>query len=213
MGGRASLLDRTTQDGNLPPPSGPSGGGEGGGPPGPGDSSLAVLGVWLALVPILVLFLTLCTAYVLRQGAHGPEIWAPLPSLVWVNTLVLLASSVCLEKGRRAQRLLRLPSRWFSFAFALGVLFLLGQIAAWIAWWKSGMEPGATPHSAFFYILTGTHGAHLLGGLALLGMLTFRDERPLLGLRPALLARLTAIYWHFLSVLWLGLLALLQLWR
>lgn len=211
-----TLLDQPTSDDRLPPPPrDPADGGEGpgGDRPGPGDSSMAVLGMWLALVPILILFLTLCTAYVLRQRMTAPGTWSPLPDLVWFNTLVLLTSSACLEGGRRAQRRGQAPSRWFSTAFALGVLFLLGQVTAWIVWWRSGMGPGTTPHSAFFYILTATHGSHVLGGLLLLGVLAFREAKPLFGLSPRLQAHLVAIYWHFLGGLWVGLLTLLELWR
>jgi cytochrome c oxidase subunit III len=211
----ATLLD--PPDLRLPPHGPGRGGGRGGNGGGDserhkrGDSSTMVFGVWLALVPILVLFLTLAVAYLLRQRGSSSTLATPLPRLLWFNTVLLLGSSLVLERGRAVLRQQGDPQRWTMVSFVMGSLFVLGQAVAWVLWWQRGMRPETTVHSAFFYILTGTHAVHVLGGLLFLGSAAFWPHRRLLGMGPALFARLTAIYWHFLAVLWIGLLLILEL--
>jgi cytochrome c oxidase subunit 3 len=167
----------------------------------------ARLGLWIFLGTVTMLFAGFTSAYLVRQA--GPD-WQPLPRppILWVNTGVLLLSSVLLEIGRRRSASVR---RWVSGATALGVLFLLGQLLAWRALRARGIYLPTNPHSSFFYILTGAHGAHVLGGvIALLSLLVLMwrgasEER----VRRRL--ALCATYWHFVGGLWLYLLLVLFL--
>jgi cytochrome c oxidase subunit 3 len=175
--------------------------------------TLLMMGVWLALVPTLMLFLSLVSAYVVRSGLA--EVWQPvaLPPLMWLNTGVLLASSAALEAGRARLRRGAGAGPWIWLAFALGLGFLGGQIVAWRELVAGGLGLGTTPYGSFLYLLSGTHAVHLAAGvLALLTAAVW----PLRGWRqvPAVtVARATAVYWHFVDVVWVGLLLLLVLWR
>ena len=193
-----------------------------GGPPGlhgsvpeGGDGSGDVhtdpvrFGLWAFLGTVSMLFIGFTSAYVLRRSSAD---WRPLaaPRLLWLNTAALLASSVCLEMARRRLRGWDLPAtqRWVQATGVLGALFLAGQLGAWRSLASQGFYLATNPHSSFFYVLTGLHAVHLLGGLAWFGVVLAGVRR--LAYTPGSDALgLFATYWHFLAALWLYLLFLL----
>jgi len=155
------------------------------------------LGMSFALAAIAMMFLGLTSALVVRQGLDPGWRAIPMPRLLLANTLVLLASSVALEKARRA------AGPWLAATVLLGLVFLTGQLIAWRDLAAQGLYLSNNPHAAFFYLLTGLHGLHLLGGL---GALAFSAAR-----RTWL--EITALYWHFMGALWIYLFLLLFVWR
>jgi cytochrome c oxidase subunit 3 len=169
--------------------------------------------MWIALAPILMLFMAFASAYVVRQGLGRDWVAVPVPNLLWVNTLVLLGSSLALERGRRIERAGGRGQPWLLFTLALGIGFVAGQLAAWRQLGQQGVGLSTTPYSSFFYLLTGAHGVHLTGGLLGLMAAASWPERGWGRLPRTVALRLAAIYWHFMGVLWLGLFLLLILWR
>jgi cytochrome c oxidase subunit 3 len=145
------------------------------------------------------------------------EDWAALalPPLLWVNTLALIASSYTMERTRRTLSLgLRASSNiWVTATTALGLVFLLGQLVVWRQLATNGIYLATNPSSSFFYLLTGAHALHLLGGLAALLYLTFEAWRYRLGPAKRTMVEVTALYWHFMDGLWIYILALLWWWR
>jgi cytochrome c oxidase subunit 3 len=176
--------------------------------------SLIPMGMWLTLVPVGMLFASLASAYVVRSGLATDWVAVDLPALVWLNTLVLLASGAALEIGRRsARRPAAGGAVWIWAALGLGTLFLAGQVAAWIQLNGAGIRLGTTPYGSFFYVLTGVHAAHLVVGLvALLAAALWPREGLGRLSRPGAVGA-GAIYWHFMDLLWLGILVLLVLGR
>lgn len=205
------------------------GGGGGGGhkPPSPGgggdDSSgkrrqplrpsprRYYTGVTLAILSILMFFMALASAFIVRRGSND---WIPvhIPAILWVNTAVLLASSLLLELSRR--RLASADVRGFRALWfvttALGVLFLGGQILAWRQLLLQGIFVASNPGSSFFYIFTGLHGVHLLGGVCALCYVLVRNFDRAKVTKPVA-AEIVGHYWHFMDALWIFLLALLYL--
>jgi cytochrome c oxidase subunit III len=208
-----------------PPPGGPgdsgrgpgdggSGGGKFGQPPAGADpAQMAATAMWVALAPILMLFMAFLSAYVVRRGlgqGFGPVL---VPSLLWGNTAILLLSSAVLEGARRKAAAGGRPAPWLWATFALGALFVSGQLLAWRQLAADGVAIGTTPYSAFFYLLTGAHAVHLAGGLLGLGAVALWPTSGVGRIpRPAAI-RVAAIYWHFMGVLWLVLFSLLIGWR
>jgi len=206
------------------PPGHPDDGGRGGGerPPSLPEGSYR-LAMFFALASIGMLFLGFTSAYIVREGLGGD--WQPLdpPTILWANTLVLLASSVTLHRSRTAlqREAVREGLRWLSMTMALGLLFLAGQYSAWRQLAAQGIYLNTNPHSSFFYLLTAAHGVHILGGILGLGYLTLRGWRRRLILMgtPDRLKHYTAVvgaaalYWHFMDGLWVYLFILLFLWR
>jgi cytochrome c oxidase subunit III len=197
----------------------------------------ARLGLAVALTPITMLFVAFTSAYIVRQGLptfdpHTNTVvhdWIPvqLPTLLFlVNTCVLLLSSVTIEYARRqlARQVALEPVRsipgvslgteskfpWLAVTIVLGLCFLGGQWLAWRDLASRGFYVATGPSSSFVYLLTGGHAVHLLGGIiALLAAgAAVLLKRPLASRR--IIVDVTAWYWHFMALLWIYILALLE---
>ncbi|AYG75490.1 cytochrome c oxidase subunit 3 [Rhizobium sp. CCGE532] len=169
------------------------------------------LGIFLAVVGAL--FTLLISAYLTRLS--GTDWWSiPIPRLLWVNTAALAASSVALQWAKTEARLnhSEMLNTALAVAFALGVLFLVGQVLAWRQLVAAGYVLADNPSNSFFYMITGLHGLHILGGLLVLGRTTFRARNNNARARVRLSVDLCAIYWHFMLVVWLILFALFAGW-
>ena len=169
------------------------------------------IGLMGLLTTVAMLFASFTAAILVRRTGTD---WIPitLPPVVWVNSLLIAASSVAVELARRA---IRRDARSDSFrplatAGVLGALFLAGQVVAWRALAAQGVFLPSNPHAAFFYMLSAVHGLHVLGGL---GALSHTLRRAIDGAYTSTNhAGLThaAIYWHFVGGVWIYLLVLLS---
>jgi len=199
----------------LLPPSPPVNLGGDGGSNDPASSfpiSKGQIGVWILLTAILMLFAGLSSAYIVLRGVPA---WQniELPSLLWPNTAILLMSSIAMEISRRAVQRGDIQSmkRWLVVAGVLGLAFLAGQLAAWRQLVNAGVYLPSTLQSSFFYILTGLHGLHLLGGVIALGWLLLRAFNNRLSAANHEPLRLCTLYWHVMDALWIYLFLLLLL--
>jgi len=197
----------------ITPPAGGNGGGDGvnGGRKGQPSASKYYIGIAIAIVAILMFFMALASAFLIRKGTGG---WVPvrIPGLLWVNTAVLLTSSATLEMARK--RLANSDASGFrklwQVTTVLGVLFLVGQLVAWRILAGQGIYLATNPASSFFYIFTGAHALHLLGGVCALLYVAWRNFDQAKVSR-VVAAEVVSYYWHFMDALWLFLLALLYL--
>src|SRR5207244_2432718 len=161
-----------------PPPIQPAGhGGDGDfGDSGSGfPISKEQIGLWILLTAIFMLFAGLSSAYIVLRGVPA---WQniELPSLLWPNTAILLLSSFTIEFSRRAVRKNHLQTMkgWLAISGVLGLAFIAGQIAAWRQLVNAGVYLPSTLQSSFFYLLTGLHGLHLMGGIVGLSYVLYR---------------------------------------
>ena len=184
------------------------------------DSSPASrTGVWVGLAAITMTFAAFTSAMVIRQGSAYDWQHFTLPAVLYVDTAVLLASSLTLELARKrvtayvhgAQRLYSSARLFLWVTLALGGVFLAGQYTAWQQLRSQGLYLATTPSSSFFYVFTVLHALHLLGGLAGLGLAVARFSKSQPMLRISTLSTVS-YYWHFMDVLWVYLLLLLW-WR
>ena len=201
--------------GPTPPPGGGDDGGDDkrrGPAPGTPSPNRYYTGIAVGIVSILMFFMALASAFLVRRGTSGDWIPVHLPAVLWLNTLALLTSSITLERARSA--LSRLDYSGFRNLWivttVLGVLFLIGQLAAWRQLVAQGVFMASNPASSFFYIFTAAHGLHILGGIgALLYVLVRKFDNTRIALPTA--AEVASYYWHFMDGLWIFLLALLYL--
>lgn len=165
-------------------------------PPG-----LVRMGLFLACGSMAVLFGSLVFAYYWRKGSPGIWDQVPLPGVLWVSTAIILLSSVTFEIGRRVYARGRhvQASRFLAATAVLGGLFVAAQLAAWRGLIENGAYLEQNPYSGFFYVFTGLHAAHLLGGLAGIWYVTWSKAR------RREIVDAAAYYWHFLGVLWIAL--------
>jgi cytochrome c oxidase subunit III len=199
-----------TDRGGLPPiddePFHWDGDGDGGNSNDRGASrKTSMIGLAVMMSASVMTFTAMAVALVIRRGmGHG---WAkmPLPWILWPNTCVLLASSVVLDTARRMlRRGNRRAFNWFWVAGTLlGCIFLCGQTLAWREVHNRGFFIASNPANGFFYILTWTHAAHAVAGLAALIYVAIMALRFQLGPRKRTVVALSTVFWHFLDVLWL----------
>jgi cytochrome c oxidase subunit III len=174
----------------------------------------ASTGIWVVLASITMTFAAFTSALIVRQGSALDWRHLTLPNILYVNTLVLFASSFALEMARRRIRVIAGglkaessdPSRWLYASLALGLLFVVGQYVAWAQLRAQGLYLATNPNSSFFYVLTAVHALHVLGGLG--GLVRVIRKMSNSTLRKSTLDA-TAYYWHFMDGLWVYLLVLL----
>jgi cytochrome c oxidase subunit 3 len=177
------------------------------------------VGMWVGMASILMLFVSLTSAYILRQskGLSDAHDWFPLhmPKVLWLTTAMLLVSSITIEMARRALR--RSRYGWFrlliSLTALLGLGFLAGQLRAWLVLVNQGVYVYSHPHSSFFYILTSLHAIHLFGGIIALLIVTVAALRLRITRSKRNAVDVTVLYWHFMDVLWIYLFVLLFFFR
>jgi cytochrome c oxidase subunit 3 len=174
----------------------------------------ASTGIWVGLASITMTFAAFTSALVVRQGSARDWQHITLPSILYFNTLLIIASSVTLEIARRRiaafmgglKDRAENPARWLYITLLLGVLFVAGQTFAWVQLKSQGFGLAANVSYSFFYVLTVAHALHLLGGLG--GLVRVIGKLNNSVLRRSTLDA-TSRYWHFMGVLWVYLLFLL----
>ena len=193
------------------------------------------MGLAVLMTTSVALFATLSSGYLWRRGQTLFDrasqtyvaVWKPIsiPPLLWWNTLFLVLSSLALEMARReyfrdealmeewlglARSTLRRAFPWQLLGLLFAAGFVFGQLDAWGKLRAQGVFLGSGPSSQFYYFVTGLHGLHLVGGIAVLlwSMIAgFAGQR--LESRQVM-TDITAWYWHAITVVWFGLFALLK---
>jgi cytochrome c oxidase subunit III len=174
----------------------------------------ASTGIWVVVYAITMTFAALTSALIVRKGSSFDWQSFTLPSILYLNTALLLGSSVTLQTARRRVATFmggianpgESPARWLYITLALGLLFVIGQYVAWARLSAEGFYLATNPSSSFFYLLTAAHVLHVLGGLA--GLLYVIGKLRKFELRRSTLDAASR-YWHFVDLLWVYLLVLL----
>ena len=173
------------------------------------DSSRVALICFLG--SITALFSLFFVAYVGRM-AYGDWRVLPEPPLLWINTAVLIISSILFQKAKNlANKFMFKNAKYYLMAAGLtAVLFIAGQFKVWNELTSYGYFVDSNASFAFFYMLTGLHMFHMLGGLVVWTWamtqinktdLSYRKLKSTIGS--------TAIYWHYLLAIWLVLFCIL----
>jgi cytochrome c oxidase subunit 3 len=170
-------------------------------------------GIWVGLAAIAMSFAALTSALLVRQGSTDWQHFT-LPRILYLNTVLLLASSVTLEVARRRVAAfmggraaeVAVPLGWLYATLGLGLCFVAGQYEAWLQLRAHGLYLPTNPSSSFFYVFTSVHALHVLGGLG--GLVAVIQKLKRLILRRSTLDA-TSHYWHFMGILWLYLLFIL----
>ena len=174
----------------------------------------ASTGIWVGLAAITMTFAAFTSALIVRQGAAPDWQHFTLPSILYLNSLIIIASSLTLEVSRRQiarfmggpRTETSAPASWLYVTLGLGLLFVAGQTFAWLQLRSQGFGLATNVSYSFFYVLTVAHAVHLLGGLGGLVRVISKMNHSVLK-RSTLNA--TSLYWHFMGALWLYLLLLL----
>ena len=191
------------------------------------------MGIFFALASDLMFFVAIVSTFFVSQStghfdAYNNYVneWLPtvIPPILWLNTAVLILSSITMEYARRhmfrevdvmdewlglGKPITRRAIPWVAATVVLGLLFLVGQ---WIAWTQLAMQHvffRSNPSSHFFYLITGVHGIHLLLGIfgliaALIGLYISRSLET-----RQIMVDVASWYWHSMGIFWIFLFVLL----
>jgi cytochrome c oxidase subunit III len=191
-------------------------------PPRPESSET---GVWIGVSAIMMTFAAFTSAMVVRQGASQDWMHFELPRVLYLNTFILLGSSLTLGIARwrfttlsaalksgasQSKKLYADGIYWLYVTAALGVLFVAGQLLAWRELVAQGLLLATNPSSSFFYVFTALHGLHLAGGIGGLFYIIHKLGRTNGTARTTGLGAV-CVYWHFMDGLWVYLFLLLAM--
>jgi cytochrome c oxidase subunit 3 len=191
------------------------------------------MGIFFALASDLMFFVAIVSTFFVSQStghfdAYNNYVneWTPtlIPPILWLNTVVLILSSITMETARRrmfhevdvmdewlglGKPITRAAIPWVAATLVLGIVFLIGQ---WIAWKQLAVQHVfflSNPSSHFFYLITGVHGIHLILGIfglasALIGLYVSHSLET-----RQIMVDCASWYWHSMGIFWLFLFTLL----
>ncbi len=172
--------------------------------------------MWVLLAAIVMMFVALSSAFIVVSGTDQ---WRPIrmPKMFFLSTAIILLSSATIQTAARSlkQEARRRYERWLFVTLLLGLGFLVSQLLGWRELVAQGVYFSRHPHSTFFFLFTGVHGVHLLGGIFALSYLVARrqqktDQRR--GPKRKALVDVVSLYWHVMDGLWIWLFLLLLVW-
>ena len=182
-----------------------------------GGISNPILGMLLFIASEVMFFAGLFAAYFSTRAANKP--WPPAEfseilnpfSLILVATVILITSSFTCQFAIWAIR--KNDRRGFlrniAVTFVLGVVFLLLQAYDYSLLFGEGMTMGSGPFGTTYFTLTGFHGAHVFGGVIMLGVILYRGMSGQFSARHHDAVEAASLYWHFVDVVWILLFSIL----
>jgi len=180
-------------------------------PEGAFNASPERVALWFFLVVASVVFSLFTISYYIRMEL--PD-WQPLsePAQLWFNTGLLVISSALFQWARNIVVSGRQRNLMTAFigGGVFAILFIVGQLVTWGNLQSGGYYLTANPANAFYYLLTGLHAVHLLGGLWVWSKSSIRLTSGAKARDVRLSIELCTLYWHFLLIVWLVLFAVLS---
>jgi len=180
----------------------------------------ASTGIWVVVYAITMTFAALTSALIVRKGSSLDWQSFTLPPILYLNTALILCSSVTLEIARRRVATFmggvalpgESPARWLYITLVFGLLFVAGQYVAWVRLRAEGLYLATNPSSSFFFLLTCVHAVHLVGGISALSYVDLQALRLRLGPGKRTAVDVSAAFWHFLDAVWVFLMLLFLFW-
>lgn len=172
--------------------------------------------LWIALASITMMFGAFTSAYLVKQAA-GNWLEYQMPTIFYASTGILLLSSIVLHLSYKSfVKQNFLPYKvLLSVGFLLGLAFVILQYLGWQELFAKGVDLKGNVSGSFFYLISGVHALHVVGGLAalsvaLLHAFTLKNQ---VSESRKLRFELTLNYWHFMDILWLYLFVFLLMSR
>jgi len=181
--------------------------------------NLVSVGTIIWLSSELMFFAGLFAMYFTAR-ARALEEWPPEPThlnlpYALTFTIILVASSVTCQLGVFAAEQGNVYGlrRWFTITFVMGLTFVLGQGYEYVQLVEEGTSISSSTYGSVFYLTTGFHGLHVIGGLVAFVYLLIRSTMGRFTPAQATSAIVVSYYWHFVDVVWIGLFATIYLIR
>jgi cytochrome c oxidase subunit 3 len=178
-----------------------------------------ILGMLLFITSEVMFFSGLFAAYFATKAANQPwpppafaHILDPLGPIMIATILLIASSFTCqfavwsIRKGDRKGFI-----RNISITFVLGIIFLGMQVYDYSLLFGEGMTLGSGPFGTTYFTLTGFHGAHVFGGVLMLGVILYRGMAGQFSSKHHDAVEAVSLYWHFVDVVWILLFSILYL--
>lgn len=181
-------------------------------PPRPLSMHPKKFALWLFIITVVMLFAALTSAYIVRQG-DGEWLEFNLPSILYVNSAIILLSSITMHWAYRSAKKDNLEAVKIALSITtfLGVAFLIGQFISWSELVDIEVFFVGNPSGSFLYIFTGLHGLHLVSGVIFLIIVLYSTFKYKVHSKNMVQMEMCATYWHFLDGLWIYLFLFLLL--
>jgi cytochrome c oxidase subunit III len=178
------------------------------------------IAMWFLLLIVVMTFAGLIAAYIVIATNRGIE-WQPfqLPLQVWISSFVIIASTITFEIHNRilAKNEQNQARKWLLITASLGGIFIASQLIAWLELVNRGIYMSGNPYAGFFYIMTGVHVLHVIGGISAIGYMILKTQKPTKSsdelFKRQTLSGVFGWYWHTMDGLWLVLFLLLGFWK
>ncbi|MEL6590154.1 MAG: cytochrome c oxidase subunit 3 [Bacteroidota bacterium] len=156
--------------------------------------------IWLLMLTVIILFGTLTFTFV---ASIPGRVQIPVPVLFYLNTILLILSSVLMHFSLSAKE----PKRLISLSLMSGGIFLVAQLIAWYQMVQQGLTLSSGGRVvSYLYVLSGLHGLHIVGGLIFIGVVLYKLRQ-----QSREYLEMATWFWHFLGMLWIFLLAIIAL--
>ena len=178
-----------------------------------------ILGMLLFITSEVMFFSGLFAAYFATRAAHTPwppavfaHILDPLGPIIFATILLIASSFTCqfavwsIRKGDRTGYI-----RNIAITFVLGIVFLVMQVYDYALLFSEGMTMGSGPFGTTYFTLTGFHGAHVFGGVLMLGVILYRGMAGQFSAKHHDAVEAVSLYWHFVDVVWIALFSILYI--
>ncbi|HYV83918.1 MAG TPA: cytochrome c oxidase subunit 3 [Pyrinomonadaceae bacterium] len=174
--------------------------------------------MWVVLAAVVMMFAALSSVYIYIMASEEQRRPIAMPSMFFVSTALILVSSGTFHQAKRSlqQDRPRAYLRWLLATLGLGFAFLGSQFVGWRELARAGVYFAGHPRSSFFYFATALHGAHLVGGIALILYLVIRRLRLgwlLHGEKNSTWHGVVGLYWHTMDGIWVWLFLLLLIFK
>lgn len=162
--------------------------------------------LYVAMASIIMMFAALTSAYLVRQAA-GNWLEYRMPGIFYINTVVIILSSITLHGsflGYKAGRE-RMYKGLLILSFILGITFVILQYIGWEELYSIGIYLTGNPSGAFFYMISGLHAMHVLGGISaiIVALIHAFGLKYKVNKKRKNRFQLVLQYWHFVGALWI----------
>jgi len=170
--------------------------------------------LWVGIGSIIMMFAGLTSAYIVKRN-QANWVTFDLPVAFWYSTVAIILSSIMVYLATKAFKD-RAMARYRQLMLAtllLGIVFIVLQIIGFSQLWKSGITLQANVSYSFLYVIVGLHGAHVVGGIIALVLMSLKAFSVKTRTYSFVPVDLISTYWHFVDLLWIYLLLFLLMIR
>lgn len=160
--------------------------------------------LWVAIGSITMMFAGFTSAYIVKSNMAGWQA-VQVPKIFFASTVLILASSLTIHLAGEAftQRLMSRYRTLISVTAVLGIAFLATQFFGFAELWAQKVTLKDSVAGAFFYIITGVHALHVVGGVIALLVIFARAFNSKTRFYSAVPIEVASVYWHFVDILWI----------